>query len=180
MSTQAHGGAAPARQVGQPPEFSGKSLAEMAEIAIATLEIQSVNGLVPCGMISGPISTGGLDATETHSSLQRNLRAFEAAIEEMYKRGHNIFSHLPYEDRIVELYTAWHEEHGKDVYFQPVLDEFYKPIFESGFISDLWLLPGWQSSKGAKWEHKYCVRKGIRTHSIEPEHFQYWIKILNI
>lgn len=44
----------------------------------------------------------------------------------------------------------------------------YLPIFESGHVSRLYFIHGWQSSRGANWEHQQAERLGIEVVYLEP------------
>lgn len=127
---------------------------------------RSVLGRIPgdVGMVSGPISTGGV------GTIDGNRRVFEAVIEILTTEGHlNIFSQMPFEDKMVELYRKWHKDHPCDKYCMPILHDFYEPIFSSGRVKILHFIDGWKSSFGARWEHDNCPRWGIRRRHLPPE-----------
>lgn len=126
-----------------------KDLAELAMLILARMP-----GHVE--MVSGPISTGGV------GSISGNRKVFERVIEILVnEHGINIFSQMPFEDKMVEFYEVWHAEHPEERYCTPILDEFYEPIFSSGKIAVLHFIYGWESSFGAKWEHDNCERWNI-------------------
>lgn len=58
----------------------------------------------------------------------------------------------------------------------PILDEFYKPIFEKGYIQEVYFIPGWEYSFGARWELEECKRLGIKIEYL-PEN---WISSLGL
>ena len=76
-----------------------------------------------CGIVCGPISTGG------RGKIEENIRVFEATIRALQQQGMPIFSQIPYEDQISLLCRQWRDSDpsraGK--YYMPVLDEFYGP-----------------------------------------------------
>jgi hypothetical protein len=43
-----------------------------------------------------------------------------------------------------------------------ILEIFYKGLFDSGYIDEVYFLPDWQSSIGASWERKTIADFGIK------------------
>ena len=104
-------------------------------------------------MVSGPISTGGV------GTIDGNRRVFEKAIEMLAtEQKLNVFSQMPFEDKMVELYKQWHSENPREDYCSPILTDFYEPLFSLGRVKVLHFIRGWQSSVGARWEHDNCVQ----------------------
>jgi hypothetical protein len=137
-----------------------RTFKDLAELAISILA--RIPGHVE--MVSGPISTGGV------GSIDGNRKVFERAIEILVNESKvNIFSQMPFEDKMVEFYKAWHAEHPEEKYCTPILDEFYEPIFSSGKVAVLHFINGWESSFGAKWEHDSCSRWNIMRKYLSPE-----------
>lgn len=107
----------------------------------------------PIIQVCGPISTGGT------GSVSKNLKIFSFAINFLEEKGFSVFNQLPFEktfDKIMRNYKIT----GYDT---PILEEFYKPIFESGKIKEIYFIPGWEQSTGAKWEYSYAKKLGIKT-----------------
>ncbi len=127
------------------------SFEELAEIALAVL------GRFPgkVEMVSGPISTGGV------GSVEGNRRVFARTIDGLVKDGHEIFDQWPFESKLAELSRAWLAQHPEDSYCYPILEDFYRVIFDGGKISTIHFIPGWETSTGARWEHDHCDRYGI-------------------
>ena len=108
-------------------------------------------------MVSGPISTGGV------GSIEGNRKVFEGIIELLVIENRlNIFSQMPFEDKMVEFYLAWHAAHPAEKYCMPILTDFYERIFSTGKVKIIHFIHGWESSYGASWEHENCDRWKIR------------------
>ena len=107
----------------------------------------------PIAQVCGPISTGG------NGSAEKNLDILAKAIKFLTKKGISVFNQLPFErtfDKIMRDYKT-------SGYDTPILEEFYGPIFESGKIKNVYFLPGWRKSVGARWEYNYAKKLGIKT-----------------
>ena len=113
----------------------------------------------PVAMVSGPVSTGGKD------SIEANLHLLSAAISLLYDKGISVFDQTPFDDIMQDMKQSW----NKKGYCMPLLEDFYKPILESGKIQTVYFLPGWKSSFGAKWEYKQCQKLGIEALSFPQE-----------
>lgn len=105
----------------------------------------------PVATVSGPVSTGG------RGSIEANLHLLAAAVNQAYAKGISLFDQNPFEARLQELKTKIPYEG----YRHDLLDEFYKPVFESGLITRMYFLPDWETSTGARWERAECERLGI-------------------
>lgn len=123
-----------------------KTFKEMLKIAFDILESMPK----PITQVCGPISTGG------KGSIEENLKMFPKAAEWLSLKGHNIFSQAPFESPIERV------KYNYSGYPYALLEEFYRPIFESKMINTFAFLPGWQSSTGAKWEHDQAKKLGIK------------------
>ncbi len=106
----------------------------------------------PVVQVCGPISTGGA------GSLKKNLALMDRAVELLHTHGRHVFSQLPFEEPMQRIKYA-----HQGSYAMTLLDDFYKPLFESGLVDALYFLPAWQSSFGARWEYEQAKRLGIKT-----------------
>ena len=71
-----------------------------------------------------------------------------------------------YGAKLSTLFFNTHFSYPKtDGYWLPILDIFYKKVFESGYVSTALFLPDWQSSKGATWEKKLVSDLGIKMYN---------------
>lgn len=132
---------------------SCQSFTDLTKIALTIVERHG-NGI---NMISGPISTGGT------GNRKDNIKIFQGAIEYLYEDCNlKVLSQVPFEDKIEELWDVWKKENPKENYCVPVLEEFYEGIFSSGKVEALHFIHGYESSRGACWEHNNCNRWGIK------------------
>ena len=115
-------------------------------------------------MVSGPISTGGV------GSKIENLKVFESVVEILILESKlNIFSQIPFEEKMNELYREWYVNNPDEKYCMPILEEFYERLFSSGKVKKLHFINDWQSSFGARWEHDNCDRWGIERNYLPRE-----------
>ncbi|MBU4536579.1 DUF4406 domain-containing protein [Patescibacteria group bacterium] len=105
----------------------------------------------PVEIVCGPISTGG------KGSVKANMNYLKEVIYELQKNGHNVFNQIPFEDPMQKMIKLFKTKG----YPYWILNDFYLPVFKSGLIKKLNFIPGWQSSTGARWEHKQAQRIGI-------------------
>ncbi|HEY4486572.1 MAG TPA: DUF4406 domain-containing protein [Candidatus Paceibacterota bacterium] len=115
----------------------------------------------PRGELCGPITSGGA------GSVEANLRRFDRAIQKLTEEGTEIFSQMPFEMIIQEM----RQKMNLKEYDTYILNDFYLPIFESGFIHTLYFLPDWETSVGARWEHEQAERLGIAIIYLDVTHF---------
>ena len=119
---------------------AAQSFVELSHVALAVLGRMPQ----PVGQVCGPISTGGL------GSIKKNLAVFDATIDRLIAEGRTIFDQMPFEEHFFRIInSAWATRHNNQL-----LEDFYRPIFESRQVSTLYFIPGWESSKGATWEHE--------------------------
>lgn len=106
----------------------------------------------PIVQVCGPIGTGGL------GNVEDNLRAFDETIRSLQDKGFNVFDQMPFEwpMQVIKFNLP------KGVYPDSIMTDFYIPIFESGYVSEFYFMPNWETSKGAKWEHNEAERLGIK------------------
>jgi hypothetical protein len=127
-----------------------KTLADLVPIACRVID--RLPG--PVALVSGPISTGGILKPGTQEAdIKANLVVLNHAVEGFSKGGISLFNQMPFEDIFVPVNEAWKAANpGK--YCMPLLEEFYRGIFEYERFRGIILLPGWESSFGANWEYK--------------------------
>lgn len=123
-----------------------QSLSEMSELAL--MVIDKIDGEI--GMVTGPISTGGLGSREA------NIEHFRYTIQKLYDEGHVLFDQTVFDGKLGKFVA-----HITDTYPMPILEDFYLPLFKSGKIKRFYFIKGWESSFGATWEHDRAQELGI-------------------
>lgn len=120
--------------------LEAKTFEELAQTALVVLKQLPK----PVGQVCGPISTGGV------GSIEGNLRRFQETIERLVRQGRVLFDQMPFEEHIFRVVeNTWGARQNK-----LLLEQFYRPVFESRHVSTLYFIPGWESSEGAAWEHE--------------------------
>ncbi len=104
----------------------------------------------PIAMLCGPISTS------SKKSRRENLIVVSHAIQRVVTDGLIVFNQMPFENDMERIYKS-----GPELQGVRLLEEFYLPIFRTGFISLMCFLPSWESSFGASWEHEQAKRLKI-------------------
>ncbi|MFZ1987777.1 MAG: hypothetical protein WAV21_01950 [Minisyncoccia bacterium] len=127
------------------------SFAELVSLALVQLR-KFPNG---AGVVCGPISTGG-------RGVEQNLKIFSGSIEALKLQNFDIFSQIPYEEKIFAFRRRWQDADPSRAgqYYMPILEEFYHPLFHTGLIKKAWFIPGWESSFGATWEREQLTSLG--------------------
>lgn len=128
---------------------NARSYEEMGEIAIEHLREMPQ----PISQVCGPISTGG------HNDVGQNLEVFDATIRKLMLNGENVFNQMPFEWPMQKLRMK--SPLSKDETNNALLNRFYLPVFNSGLISRLYFIHGWEDSHGSKWEHGKANELGL-------------------
>ena len=111
----------------------------------------------PTVEVCGPISSGGA------GSIEKNLERFDLAIKSLQKKGIKVFNLMPFETSMHAIRDIRRKDKKFVDYDYALLEDFYLSVFESGYIKKFYMLPDWQSSTGATWEHEQAKRLGIET-----------------
>ena len=138
---------------------SVKTFEELADIGIETLKQMSLSGK-PIVQICGPITTGGF------GNHKKNLAYLEKAIKLANKKGLQVFDQTLFDNAMSKLSVKYTE---MNEYNTPVLETFYRKVFESGLIAKVIFLPDWQSSKGATWERNVASRFHMKVEDYPKE-----------
>lgn len=140
---------------------------ELATIALAQLRRMQETFLQSPSIICGPISNGG------RGSIAANIEYFEAAVAFwVHEREGCHFSQIPYEETIWRIRDR---DHARGIEYpkgsgNPILEQFYRPIFESGLIGALKFLPGWETSDGARWERALGEALGLHIYDLSEDY----------
>lgn len=130
---------------------SAQNYQDFLGVALDILEeIARDNGIRPIAQVCGPISTGG------RNSRKENLGVLSRAINKLNSDGIVVFNQMLFEDDMERVYKSDPSLQG----FR-LLEEFYLPIFQSGYISMLCFIPGWSASTGTRWEHERAKELNI-------------------
>ena len=111
--------------------------------------IDRISKYSDCIEFCGPISTGGF------GNAVENIECLQSFIHEAQKKGLHIFDQLAFEKEINEILGP------VKGYDYDLLEYFYKPILESGYIKKLIFIPGWQQSYGSCWEMEIGKQNNI-------------------
>lgn len=136
---------------------------DLAKIAISALGRMKEAGH-EIVQICGPFTTGGLGSPEL------NGQRFDEARKAAEARNYVVFDQMPFEDAIKRIVASYNLPQGE--YCDDVLDVFYRTIFKSGHLSKFLFIPGWESSKGCRWERNEAQSLGIPCEDIPLEWFQ--------
>ncbi|MES2930592.1 MAG: DUF4406 domain-containing protein [Patescibacteria group bacterium] len=126
------------------------TLADLYTIASRILNQMPQGNIIE---VCGPIGTGG------RGSVEANLAYFNEKIHALQRDGHIVFDQMPFEDSMQRI----KKELPVDAH-DLILSEFYLPLLTQGKIAAFYFLPGWETSKGATWEHDLAGRLGIPIH----------------
>lgn len=100
--------------------------------------------------VCGPVSTGGFD------SVKVNFLVLAEAVRLLRVKAMYVFDQTPLEEQFVRLWKKWKSQ-GNTGYCWPILEDVYRPLFESKLIGTLLFLPGWEYSVGSCWERSQAL-----------------------
>lgn len=112
----------------------------------------------PLFMLSGPMTTGGM------GSYSKNILLFQHAIDEASKEGVSVFNQTMLEEHLQRLVRNWLTRNPDAQYCNHVLTDVYEILLTSGHIQGLYFIPGWETSRGAKWEREAAERLNLAIH----------------
>ena len=149
-----------------PELIEARSIEDVAALALKDLR----NLPQPVAMVCGRLSTGG-------GRFEENRRMIRKAISLLRRRG-TVFDQLLFLGRIDRLpgarwklripffrqYFMWHRR-------RIVRERFHLPILQSGFITEVIFLPGWQRSRESRWYHDRAEEFGIKIRYLEEKDF---------
>lgn len=101
--------------------------------------------------VCGPITSGGV------GSIEGNLLFLNEKVAQLQAEGVAIFDQMPYEETIHRV----RNDPALMQTYEHVLSDFYEQLFLSGKITALYFVSGWESSRGACWEHEKAKEYGF-------------------
>lgn len=115
------------------------------------------------GYVAGIINSDGLEHFETN---RKRLAAYVEKLRRIHKfpvfSAVDVFSNNVYA-QLEEMTLSFDEREAK-------MRSFWREILKSGCVTDIFMTPRWDKSKGASDEHKIAKQIGLRIHYIEDTH----------
>jgi hypothetical protein len=125
-------------------------LEDLFEISLKVVR-QIQNNASPTGLVIGPMMTGGYDPV-------KNLEIFEAAIQTVRLKGVAVFNQLhllPF----LDFYTyEYQSKNGLEQYPCEIMTELFLPLIKQANFDRIFVIEGWESSKGARLEMTLCQK----------------------
>ena len=134
-------------------EQAGSSLEALAAVAVTILTRLPQRSL---HFASAPITTGGV------GTIEKNMLVLRRCIEYLVHHWQlDVFSQFPFEAPLRAFYDQWMLTAQPNEYCWPILNVFYKRIFEAQRFGTVHFIHGYESSTGARWEFDQCDTHGI-------------------
>lgn len=126
------------------------NLQDILEISLRIVR-QIQHHASPTGLVIGPMMTGGYDPV-------RNLEIFEAAIQIVRLKGVAVFNQL-YLLPFLDFYTyEYQSKNGLEQYPREIMTELFLPLIKEAKFQRIFVIEGWESSKGARLEMTLCQK----------------------
>ena len=144
---------------------SAKNLVHVREELIKLFKVTK-NGNAKIGYVAGVMYSEGpefaktnLDRLISHAEKLRKLHGFPmfTAVD--------VFPHEVY-NNLEEWKLSFEEREEK-------VRQFWREILKSGHVTDIFMTPRWEKSKGALDEHKTARQLGLKIHYVEDTHDMY-------
>ena len=149
------------------PEFwRGEEFVSLKTISsfdeLATIGVRVISRLPePVVEVCGPITTGG------RGSLKENLHVFEHVTMRLGEDGYHVFNLLNFQPTIDRLAREWAV--NNQGYCWPILNIFFRQVFDAKKINFGYFIPGWESSVGARWEREALKVLGVVLREVPEE-----------
>ncbi len=127
--------------------YEAKSIADIYTIAKVVLDRMPDH----LAQVCGPITSGGV------GSVEGNLQLLNEKIAQLQAEEVAVFDQMPYEETIHRV----RNDPTLMQTYEHVLSDFYEQLFLSGKITALYFMSGWESSRGACWEHEKAKEYGF-------------------
>ena len=149
-----------------PELLDARSIEDVAELALKDLK----NLPQPIAMVCGRLSTGG-------GRFEENRRVIRKAISFLRRRT-TVFDQLIFLGRIDRLpgarwklripllrhYFMWRRR-------RIIQEKLHLSILKSGFIKEIYFLPGWERSRESRWYHGRAEELGIKIRYLKEKDF---------
>lgn len=126
---------------------NAQTFKEIGQIATKAIKKMPNN----LAQVCGPITTGG-------TTIQENQEKLTKTINKLIQQGKKIYDQRPLENAIFKV----REQLAKNYNPQELLEQIFKPLFETGKITTTYFIEGWKTSTGAKWEHEQAKKRNIK------------------
>ncbi len=126
------------------------------------LELKKEKSKQKIGYVAGIVTSDG------EENMQRNIERLEKLTEKLREKlNFPIFSS-------VDIFGGGIYDKIEDFHLERPLREkafikFWRVLLKSGHITDIYMTPRWDESKGAKDEHKTAKETGIEIHYVNEE-----------
>ena len=134
-----------------------KDLITAAKFAISVLKEYRKKGTNRIGYVAGIVTS---DGTENIDENVRKLKSYTKNIRKQY--NFHIFSSTDIFDK--KFIEKLDEMSLPLKIFEKRFLNFWEKILVSGYITDIFMTPGWERSRGAKFEHNIANNKGLDIH----------------
>lgn len=131
------------------------SFAELGHHALLDAAQERAFYGAPMVLVAGPISTGGL------GDKLLNLRRFDRQIHYLLALGELVLDQLAYEAPLIPLIQGFRAMHPPGTYVQPIIDDVFVPLIQSGYVGALRLSPDWETSEGTRIEQATARSVGL-------------------
>lgn len=123
-----------------------RTVGEVAEIALAVLERMPQ----PVRWVAGPITSGERTPEENRKRLHRTILQYKEV-------GAITFNYLPFQRQALKILSRAKLENAQE----RLRDELYAPIFRSGRIAELRIMPNSDASLNVHWMWGFASAEGI-------------------
>jgi hypothetical protein len=137
-----------------------KDLIEIARITNSVLKKYRAKGIKRIGYVAGILTSEGED------KLQENINRLDKHTENIRKaNNYPVFSSTDIFDK--KLVYSLEEIKLSPNKVEEKFREFWRIILSSGYVTDIFMTPGWKRSRGAQDEHKTAKENGLKVHYVE-------------
>lgn len=100
--------------------------------------------------VCGPVTSRG------YAQVDQNIKTIKNMIDKLVSDGEKVFDQIQYEPKLQNLIDEG------SLSYDDMLEGFYGKIFSTGNIVGIYLLSGWESSYGCRYEEKKAKQLGLK------------------